>query len=129
QDSKTGELIRSCRQGPSAIRGFADDYAFLIQGLLDLYEASFDIQWLQWATEFQAKQDDLFWDERAGAYYSTRARDERMLLRLKDDYDGAESSPNSISALNLLRLAQIRDDPKLRQQAARIFAVFSSKLK
>ncbi len=63
---KDGALIRSYRQGASEVSGFADDYASLIQGLLDLYEADFDVAWLQWAIELQKKQDELFADEKNG---------------------------------------------------------------
>jgi uncharacterized protein YyaL (SSP411 family) len=100
------ELIRSYRQAASDVRGFVDDYAFLIQGLLDLYEASLDTQWLKWANQLQEKQDALFWDAQSGGYFSVSGRDPNILLRMKEDYDGAEPSPNSVSALNLLRLAQ-----------------------
>ena len=59
-------LRRSYRQGPSPTQGFADDYAYLIAGLLDLYEASADLSCLQWALELQDAQDELFWDDQAG---------------------------------------------------------------
>src|SRR5947207_1539229 len=63
-------LFRNYREGRSAVEGFADDYAFLIQGLLDLYEASFDVAWLRWAIELQETQDRLFFDDAAGGYFS-----------------------------------------------------------
>ncbi len=66
-DPVTGELRRSWRQGAVMERGFAEDYAFLIQGLLDLYETTFAIHWLQWAERLQTLMDRLFWDERGGA--------------------------------------------------------------
>ena len=128
-DPKTGELRRSYRQGASDVRGFADDYAFLIQGLLDLYEASFDIQWLKWSLQLQATQNKIFRDKEAGGYFSVSGADTTILLRLKEDYDGAEPSPNSVSALNLLRLAQITDDATLTKEAEQIFQIFSRKLK
>lgn len=106
-DSKTGELLRSYRQGPGAAPGFADDYAFLIQGLLDLYEADLDSTWLQWALALQEKMNALFWDAAHGGYFSTSGKDTSVLLRLKEEYDGAEPSANSVAALNLLRLASM----------------------
>ena len=57
--------MRNYREGRSAVEGFADDYAFVIQGLLDLYEASFDVRWLKFALELQETQDRLFFDEEA----------------------------------------------------------------
>lgn len=121
-DGKNGKLLRRHRKGETAINGFADDYAFLIQGLIDLYEACFDVKWLEWAIDLQKKQDALFWDSRDGGYFSTCGDDLSVLLRMKEDYDGAEPSPNSVAALNLLRLSQMTGDGKLRDQAEAIFA-------
>jgi uncharacterized protein YyaL (SSP411 family) len=104
-------LYRSYRGGRSDIEGFADDYAFVIQGLIDLYEASFDIEWLKFATELQQTQDHLFFDEKNAGYFSTSGKDENVFLRMKDDNDGAEPAASSVAALNLLRLSQLRDDP------------------
>ncbi|MEO8429841.1 MAG: thioredoxin domain-containing protein, partial [Verrucomicrobiota bacterium] len=122
------ELIRSYRQAASDVRGFVDDYAFLIQGLLDLYEASLDTQWLKWANQLQEKQDALFWDAQSGGYFSVSGSDPNILLRMKEDYDGAEPSPNSVSALNLLRLAQILGNRQFSQRAETILKLFSGKL-
>src|SRR5437773_11126673 len=104
-------LFRSYRDGCGNIEGFADDYAFVVRGLLDLYEASFDIEWLKFATQLQETQDRLFFDEKNGGYFSTSGKDESVLLRIKDDNDSAEPAGSSVAALNLLRLAQFRDDP------------------
>src|SRR5205807_4182296 len=68
--TKTGKLTRRYRAGEIAVEGFLDDYAFFIQGLLDLYEASFDVRWLSWAIQLQGMQDQLFWDSKNGGYYS-----------------------------------------------------------
>jgi len=121
-------LLRNYRQGASDIAGFADDYAFLIHGLLDLYEADFDTAWLQWALELQKKQDELFWDEKNGGYFSAGADDPHILIRMKEDYDGAEPSPNSIAALNLLRLAQMADSKDLRERSGKTIRAFSDQL-
>jgi hypothetical protein len=109
-EEKSKLLYRSYRGGRSDIEAFADDYAFVIQGLLDLYEASFDVDWLKFATELQETQDRLFYDERNGGYFSTSGKDESVFLRMKDDNDGAEPAASSVAALNLLRLSQVRDD-------------------
>jgi len=103
-DGKTNTLYRSWRGSRSAITGFAEDHAFLIQGLLDLYEAGFDIRWLQWAERLQAAMDGLFEDPVRGGYFNSRADDPNVIVRLKEDHDGAEPSANSVAALNLLRL-------------------------
>jgi uncharacterized protein YyaL (SSP411 family) len=82
-DAKTGKLIRRYRAGEATIDGFADDYAFFIQGLLDLYEASFDIKDLAWAFDLQKKQNELFWDGDHVGYFSTAGQDPSILLRLR----------------------------------------------
>jgi uncharacterized protein YyaL (SSP411 family) len=111
-DAASGIVYRSWRDpssglgagGRSNIQGFAEDYAFLIQGLLDLYEAGFDVRWLQWAEQLQATMDRLFEDRERGGYFNSRADDPTVIVRLKEDHDGAEPSANSVAVLNLLRL-------------------------
>ena len=115
-------LLRTWRAQAGKIAAFAEDYAFLIQGLLDLYEASWDSEWLSWAIQLQESQDRLFQDERGGGYFSSTAGDPLISVRMKEDYDGAEPSVNSISALNLLRLARILHDHRLEARARRVIA-------
>ncbi len=110
-DAGTGILYRVYRQGRTDVAAFAEDYAFLIQGLIDLYEATFAVEWLRWADALQQTMDRLFWDADGGAYFSSRGDDPSILLRLKEDYDGAEPAPSSVAAMNLLRLA-VLDGPR-----------------
>jgi uncharacterized protein YyaL (SSP411 family) len=124
-DEKTKMLYRNYRDGRSAIEGFADDYAFVIEGLLDLYEASFDIEWLKFALELQETQDRLFFDEKAAGYFSTSGKDASVVLRMKDDNDSAEPAASSIAAINLLRLAQFRDDKKLEERGRKTIEAFA----
>ncbi len=116
-DSSTGILYRSWREGRGNIEGFAEDYAYLIQGLVDLYETGFEIRWLQWAVKLQAKMDELFWDVERGGYFNSRASDPTVIVRLKEDYDGAEPASNSVAALNLLRLDWMLDLAGARDKA------------
>ncbi|MDD4736280.1 MAG: thioredoxin domain-containing protein [Kiritimatiellae bacterium] len=125
---KDHTLLRNYRDGASAVEGFAGDYAFLIQGLLDLYETTFDLQWIKWAMELQQRQDELFWDNTDGGYFTTTGKDTTILLRSKEDYDGAEPSPNSIAALNLLRLAQMLDRADWRERAEKTLRAFEPQL-
>ena len=122
-DRKT--LVRNYREAPSAVEGFADDYAFVIQGLLDLYEASFDVEWVKFALELQESQDRLFFDVDNGGYFSGTGNDPSILLRLKEDNDGAEPAASSIAALNLLRLSQLRRDDTMRARAEKTISAFS----
>ncbi|MBE7212322.1 MAG: thioredoxin domain-containing protein, partial [Gluconacetobacter diazotrophicus] len=120
-----GVLLRSYRQGSGTVEGFADDYAFLIQALLDLYEANADAEHLRWAERLQGKQDELFADP-AGGYFSTSAQDRSVLLRLKEDNDNAEPAASSVAALNLTRLADLAGRDTYRQQAERTVTAFSA---
>jgi uncharacterized protein len=121
-------LYRNYREGRSDIEGFADDYAFVIQGLLDLYEASFEIEWLKLATELQETEDRLFFDEKNGGYFSTSGKDQSVFLRMKDDNDGAEPAASSVAALNLLRLSQIRNDQGMSERARKTIDAFATTL-
>jgi uncharacterized protein YyaL (SSP411 family) len=127
-DQSSKLLFRNYREGRSHIEGFADDYAFVIQGLIDLYEASFDIEWLKFAIELQETQDRLFFDEKNGGYFSTSGKDSSVPLRMKDDNDSAEPAANSVAALNLLRLAQFRDDKQMEDRAKKTIDAFGATL-
>jgi uncharacterized protein YyaL (SSP411 family) len=127
-DDKSKLLFRNYRESRSDIEAFADDYAFVIQGLLDLYEASFDVEWLKFAVQLQETQDRLFFDEKSGGYFSTSGKDKSVVLRMKDDNDSAEPAASSIAALSLLRLAQLRDDKKLDERARKTINAFGPTL-
>jgi uncharacterized protein YyaL (SSP411 family) len=126
-DAQSKVLKRRFRDGQANVDGFSDDYAFYIQGLLDLYEVTLDMKWLKLALELQAIQDSLFWDE-AGGYFASNAADQTLLLRIKESSDNAEPSASSVATLNLLRLAQMTDDKILREKADKTLAFFSSRL-
>ena len=121
-------LLRIYREGESKIDGLTDDYAFFIQGLIDLYEASFDIHWLQFASALQNRQNALFWDKKGGAYFTTSGKDPNLFLRSKGDFDGAEPNPNSISALNLVRLSWFFDNKDWRRMAEQTINAFQAQL-
>ncbi len=127
-DESRKVLYRNYREGRSEIEGFADDYAFVIQGLIDLYEASFDVKWLKVAVELQATQDRLFFDEQNGGYFSTSEKESSVPLRMKDDNDSAEPAASSIAAINLLRLAQFRDDKQLEDRGRKTIDAFAPAL-
>jgi uncharacterized protein len=121
-------LFRSYREGRSEVEGFADDYAFLIQGLIDLYQASFEVHWLKFALELQCQMDALFWDEKGGGYFAVTGHDNSILLRMKDENDSAEPAASSVAALNLGRLAAIRNDPELLARAKKTVNAFARQL-
>ena len=99
--------VRERRLGEAGIPGFNVDYAYLVQGLLDLYETTFDYQWLQWARRLTDRQIALFNDMDAGAFFEVTDEDSTVLIRSKERYDGAQPTSNSITALNLLRLGEM----------------------
>jgi hypothetical protein len=121
-------LFRSYRDGRSQVEGFADDYAFFVQGLLDLYEASFEMRWLKVALELQGQMDALFWDQKGGGYFAVTGHDTSILLRMKEENDSAEPAASSVAALNLARLAAIRSDRELRARAKKTVKAFARQL-
>lgn len=104
-------LLRSWREGPSDIPGFAEDHACCVQGLLDLYEADHDTDWLRLAVLLQETMEEEF-KAPGGGYFGGRANDPLVKVRMKDDHDGAEPSAQSVAAKNLVRLSRLlhRDD-------------------
>lgn len=128
-DSKEKQLYRSYREGKSNF-GSADDYAFLINGILDLHQTSYDDKWLQWAYELQEKMDEVFWDNKSGGYFSSPETATDVLIRMKDDNDGAEPSSNSIALKNLIRFSTILSDkPEYEEKAWQLAVSFSLRLK
>ena len=99
---KNGRLIRRYALGSADIDGYLDDYACLIEALINLYESDFDLTWLIWAKSLQDIQDDLFWDSSSGGYFYSQAAE--LIVKKKDYMDNATPSGNSVTLLNLLRL-------------------------
>ncbi len=120
-------LLRRYRDGEAGIPGFLEDYAFLAQGLLDLYEAGFRAAHLEWALRLTEQQIGLFEDAEQGGFHSARP-DPNLLVRLKEDYDGAEPAGNSVAALNLLRLAAITGRDDFGRAAERTLAAFGRRM-
>jgi uncharacterized protein YyaL (SSP411 family) len=120
-----GTLLRRFRSGDAGVEGYAEDYACLIFGLLELFQADGDPGWLEWALALQARLDLLFWDPIGGGWYSTTGNDESVLLRLKEEYDGAEPAASSISVLNLLTMLHLTGDPGMSEKVERTFAGFA----
>jgi hypothetical protein len=125
---REGRLLRSYREGPGP-QGFADDYAAMAGGALDLYEATGEIEWLRWAVELQAKLDELFLDGANGGYFSARAEDLSIVVRMKEDHDGAEPAASSLAARNGLRLARMLDDAGLAARAVETMRAFAGQLR
>jgi uncharacterized protein YyaL (SSP411 family) len=113
------KLLRRFRDGEAAIDAFCEDYAYLVAGLVELFQATGTAGWLEWALELSAAQAERFFDERDGGWFSTTGTDRSVLLRLKEDYDGAEPAAASVTVGNLLMLGHLTGDETLTQRAGR----------
>ena len=120
-------LLRRYRDGDAAIDAYAEDYAYLIWGLLELFQAGGDPAWLEWALTLQAQMDERFWDAAEGGWFSTTGEDPTVLLRLKEDYDGAEPAASSVAALNALTIAHLTGDDAVRERAERTLGRYGPK--
>lgn len=128
-DPSTGELLRRFCDGEAAVPAFLDDYAFLAQALLDLFEASFESKYLSLTVDLAQRGLARFEDTEQGGFFSTLEGERDLLLRMKDEYDGAEPSGNSVATDVLLRLAHVTGDPEFARRAERSLRAFTPKLK
>jgi uncharacterized protein len=126
--SASGRLMHRMKDGEVKIDGFLDDYAFLAQGLIDLYEATADESMLEAADRLTREALELFWDEEGGGFYMTAGDDESVLVRSKPDHDGAEPSGNSVMAMNLLRLGRLFYDSDYHAKAERTIRMFTTRV-
>nr|WP_328812560.1 thioredoxin domain-containing protein [Paradesulfitobacterium ferrireducens] len=117
-----GRLLARYRDGEAAYSAYLDDYAFFIWGLLELYSATGESDYLKIALDLQQDQDRLFRDEEQGSYYLTGADSEELLLRPHEAYDGATPSGNSVSALNLLKFARLTGAPEWNEIADKVLS-------
>jgi uncharacterized protein YyaL (SSP411 family) len=123
-----GRLRRVWMEGQSVGPAFLEDYAFVIAGLLDLYEAAPDPRWLREAKALQRVLDTHYADEAGGGYFRTADDHENMLAREKPGHDGALPSGNSVAASNLLRLSAFTTDGAYRERAALLLSAFHDTL-
>jgi len=127
-NGETGTLLRRYRRSEASIEAYAEDYAYLIFGVLELFQADPDPAWLEWAEVLERRQDQLFWDDVSGGWFSTTGKDAAVLLRMKEDYDGAEPTASSVSVLNLLVLSHLLEEPRWAGRIERTFKYFATRL-
>jgi uncharacterized protein YyaL (SSP411 family) len=127
-DPSTRTLRRRYRGGVAGIEAYAEDYACLVAGLVELFQADGDPRWLEAAERLQARQDELFWDAQGGGWFSTTGADPSVLVRLKEEYDGAEPAASSVSVLNLLALAHLTGRTAQFERIERTLRAFSQQL-
>lgn len=127
-NSSSHTLNRVYREGPGNVPGFADDYAYLIAGLIDLYEATFNDTYLQWADDLQKAQLKLFWDTEHLGFFSTPENQSDLIMRLKDGMDNAEPGTNGVSARNLDRLGALLEDAEYSKKARETASAFEAEI-
>lgn len=125
---KDGRLLKRYRDGEAAMNGHLNDYAFMVWALLELYETCFDIKYLKEAIELNDKLIKHFWDKENGGLFMTADYSEELLIRAKDNFDGAIPSGNSIAALCFAKLAKITADNKYNDLAWQIIEAFSNQI-
>jgi uncharacterized protein YyaL (SSP411 family) len=123
-----GGLLHRLREGEASIPGFLDDYAYLVWGLLELYEATFEPRHLRAALDLNRFLLDHFWDEERGGFFFTSDDAEEVLMRSKEAHDGARPSGNSVAALNTIRLGRITADQGLVGKAESLMEFFSERI-
>ncbi|MDH3328162.1 MAG: thioredoxin domain-containing protein [Desulfobulbaceae bacterium] len=123
--AENGTLARRYRQGSSGLAGQLDDYAFLISGLVELYKASQDPDWLEWAVQLTERKIELFWDKTRKGFFDS-IQDPSLPVRMRGHYDGAEPSGNSIAAMNLLQVGMLTGNDKWISMGKETIESFSS---
>ena len=123
-----GRLQHRYRVDPG-IQANLDDYSFMVWGLIELYEAIFDIKYLQAALDLNKIMTDHFWDRDLGGFYFSPDDGEQLLVRQKEIYDGAVPSGNSVAMLNLLRLSRLTGDHQYEKLADKIGTAFSGQVR
>ena len=124
-----GRLLHRFCDGDAAITGYLNDYAFFTWGLIELYEATFDVRYLKDAIKFNDLMIEHFRDDSHGGFFFTADDGEELLVRRKELSDGAIPSGNSVAMSNLIKLGRLTTDPKLETEASNISAVFSEEVK
>jgi len=119
---KESRLLRRYRDQEAAMAAYLDDYAFLVFGLMELYEATFRVAYLEKARKLNGEMVELFWDREHNAFNFSGHGNEKLLAQVRDFYDGALPSGNSIALLNLLKLSRLLDDKKLQETAETLAA-------
>jgi hypothetical protein len=120
-----GKLLHRYREGEAVIPANIDDYAFLISSLLDLYEASFNIEFLKSAIQLNKDFITHFWDKENGGFFFASDESEEILIRQKEIYDGAIPSGNSVAILNLIRIGKITSNSEFESMASEIGKIFA----
>jgi hypothetical protein len=123
-----GRLLRRYRDGEAALPAYLDDYAFLVHGLIELYESTFRSRWLREAVKLNSDMLEIFWDPGQGGFFFSGRGNEQLLVPVKELYDGARPSGNAVALLNILRLARLTGDSRLEEKAAELTRAFAGSI-
>lgn len=126
--SKNGRLMHRWREGETAVSAFLEDYAFFTLGLVDLYEATFEPHYLEEAKFFAGEMIRLFWDDSHGGFYFVGKDAEQLISQVKEIYDGAIPSGNSVAVLALAKIGRLTMNRDLEKKARETVDAFSSQL-
>jgi uncharacterized protein YyaL (SSP411 family) len=121
---KDGHLMRVFNRGKCQVKGYSEDYAFFIQALIDLYEGTFEMEWLKEADDLNRRMIHQFWDERNGGFFFSGKENEPLIARSKNPYDNVIPSANSIAVFNLVRLGYLTGEESLKQKAGQTLQLF-----
>ena len=121
---KQGDLMRVFNKGRWHVKGYSEDYAFFIQALIDLYEATFNVRYLKEANNLNERMIHQFWDDKNGGFFFTGAENESLIARSKSPYDNAIPSANSVALSNLIRLGYLTGNESLKRKAEQILQLF-----
>ena len=124
-----GRLLKRYRKGKAGQAAHLNDYAFMVWGLLELYQATYETTYLKHAIDLNQKMLTHFWDQQNGGLYMTADDGEKLLVRSKEIYDGAIPSGNSVAVYNLLRLAHMTGKTDYMEKAEGIIKAFSDPVK
>jgi len=122
---KDGPLLKRYRLAEAAIPGHLDDYAYFVWGLIDLYEATFEVKYLKTALELNKLMIDDFLDEKGGGFFFSGKRNEQLIAQTKEIYDGATPSGNSVALMNILRLSRMTGNLDLTNISGQIMRTFA----
>ncbi len=126
--NEAGRLLKRYRQGEAGLTAHLEDYAFMIAALLDVYESTFEVRYLDQAITFQRVMDEFFWDEVEGGYFTVADDAEQLIVRAKKLYGGAIPSGNAVAMENLVRLHRMTGQPHFATRGEELIRAFSGEV-
>jgi len=126
---RDGLLLRTCKDGQAKLNGYLEDYASLIDGLISLFEATGELEWIEAGIKLADKMIDQFWDDEAGGFFFTGETHEQLIVRSKEWLDNATPSGNSLAAFALLRLSVLTTNDDYRRRATTVLRLMANQMR